>query len=105
MTGWLKVSISIGGQTVDITQRMLSAGTGVCTLTYLNTKVSTSSSLSDLKVHMYFNESYKGGDVGYYGLSGLQAVNHASATAGWDRRDTTLFSRVLEALQIERHCH
>ncbi|GMF40848.1 unnamed protein product [Phytophthora fragariaefolia] len=64
-----KVSLNKGGLGVEITQRMSSVGTGVCTPTHLNVEVWTSSTMSDLRV--YFNESYPVGNVGYYGLSGV----------------------------------
>ncbi|KAG1686852.1 hypothetical protein DVH05_005905 [Phytophthora capsici] len=64
-----KVSISKAGLGVEITQRMSSVGTAVCTPTHLNVEVWTSSTMSDLRV--FFNESYQVGGVGYFGLSGV----------------------------------
>ncbi|KAE9069730.1 hypothetical protein PF005_g27381 [Phytophthora fragariae] len=68
-----KVSISVGGESSDVTQRMSSAKTGVCTPTHVNTEVWTSSSLSALKV--YSNKSYLAGGIGYYGLSGIYTTH------------------------------
>ncbi|KAJ8577357.1 hypothetical protein ON010_g1849 [Phytophthora cinnamomi] len=68
-----KVSLSESGVDVDITQRMSSVGSGLCTPTHLNVEVWTSSTMSDLRV--YFNESYQVGNVGYYGLSGVYTTN------------------------------
>ncbi|KAL4174315.1 hypothetical protein KRP22_006253 [Phytophthora ramorum] len=64
-----KVSLSKGGAGIEITERMSSVGTGVCTPTHLNVEVWTSSTMADLRV--FLNESYQVGGVGYYGLSGL----------------------------------
>ncbi|EEY62851.1 uncharacterized protein PITG_15283 [Phytophthora infestans T30-4] len=68
-----KVSINKGGAGVDITERMSSVGTGMCTPIHLNVEVWTSSTLSDLRV--YFNESYQVGGVGYFGLSGVYTTH------------------------------
>ncbi|POM79807.1 LOW QUALITY PROTEIN: Transmembrane protein, partial [Phytophthora palmivora] len=68
-----KVSISKGGSGVEITQRMSSVGTGICTPNHLNIEVWTSSTMSDLRV--YFNESYQVGGVGYFGLSGVYTTH------------------------------
>lgn len=78
-----KVSISVGGTSVDVTQRMSSARTGVCTPTHLNAEVWASSTMSDLRV--YNNESYLVGGIGYFGFSGLYTthqfvLNGAAAT-------------------------
>ncbi|POM78058.1 Transmembrane protein, partial [Phytophthora palmivora] len=72
VTGY-KVSISVGGMGVDVTQRMSSARTGVCTPTHMNAEVWASSIMSDLRV--YFNESYLVGGIGYFGLSGLYTTH------------------------------
>ncbi|KAF4136985.1 7 transmembrane sweet-taste receptor of 3 GCPR [Phytophthora infestans] len=68
-----KVSISVGGASADVTQRMSSVKTGVCTPTHLNAEVWSSGTISGLRV--YFNESYLVGGIGYFGLSGLY-TNH-----------------------------
>lgn len=63
----------MGGESSDVTQRMSSVKTGVCTPTHVNTEVWTSSSMSTLKI--YSNESYLVGGVGYYGLSGIYTTH------------------------------
>ncbi|OWZ24455.1 G-protein coupled receptor [Phytophthora megakarya] len=68
-----QVSISKGGPGVEITQRMSSVGSGICTPTHLNVEVWTSSTMSDLRV--FFNETYQVGGVGYFGLSGVYTTH------------------------------
>ncbi|KAL3663936.1 hypothetical protein V7S43_010825 [Phytophthora oleae] len=72
VTGY-KVSVSVGGASVDVTQRMSSARTGVCTPTHFNAEVWSSGTLSELRV--YSNESYLVGGIGYFGLSGLYTTH------------------------------
>ncbi|KAK1934634.1 Gamma-aminobutyric acid type B receptor subunit 2 [Phytophthora citrophthora] len=72
VTGY-KVSISVGGAGVNVTQRMSSAWTGICTPTHFNAEVWSSSILSELRV--YSNESYLVGGIGYFGLSGLYTTH------------------------------
>ncbi|KAJ8542676.1 hypothetical protein ON010_g12135 [Phytophthora cinnamomi] len=64
-----KVSINYGGPTVEITQRMSSARTGVCNPAHMNIEAWASSTMSNLRV--YFNKSYQVGGVGYFGLAGV----------------------------------
>ncbi|ETL93494.1 hypothetical protein L917_08349, partial [Phytophthora nicotianae] len=68
-----KVSISVGGASADVTQRMSSARTGICTPTHLNAEVWSSGTISALRV--YFNESFFVGGIGYFGLSGLYTTH------------------------------
>ncbi|GMF14741.1 unnamed protein product [Phytophthora lilii] len=68
-----KVSISVGGASIDVTQRMSSARTGICTPTHVNAEVWSSGTISDLRV--YSNESYLVGGIGYFGLSGLYTTH------------------------------
>ncbi|KAH7463542.1 Gamma-aminobutyric acid type B receptor subunit 2 [Phytophthora ramorum] len=78
-----KVSLNYGCPTAEITMRMSSARTGICSPTHLNPETWTSSSMAKLRV--YFNESYPAGGVGYFGGTGLYtthqfALEGASAT-------------------------
>ncbi|POM72662.1 Transmembrane protein, partial [Phytophthora palmivora] len=64
-----KVSLNYGGPTAEITMRMSSARTGICTPVHLNVEAWPSSTMSKLRV--YFNESYIVGGIGYFGGTGL----------------------------------
>ncbi|KAE8970446.1 hypothetical protein PF001_g27112 [Phytophthora fragariae] len=90
-----KVSISVGGESSDVTQRMSSAKTGVCTPTHVNTEVWTSSSLSALKV--YSNKSYLAGGIGDAAIpSGLLDALQMMTT-GFDKG---YFQAVLSNIEI-----
>lgn len=59
--------------TVDLTERMSSVRTGVCTPTHVNMEVWIAGIEAALQV--YANESYTAGGVGYFGRSGLYTTN------------------------------
>lgn len=59
--------------TLDLTQRMSSALSGVCTPTHINLEVWIAGIEASLQV--YTNESYTAGGVGYFGRSGLYTTH------------------------------
>ncbi|ETN08976.1 hypothetical protein PPTG_11044 [Phytophthora nicotianae INRA-310] len=109
-----KVSLNYGGPTAEITMRMSSAKTGICTPTHFNVETWPSSSMSRLRV--YFNESYLIGGVGYFGGTGLYTTHQfvldaAAATPPYfpgfwmDYKMTdTLINRHIQGLQKSEAC-
>ncbi|KAG6574385.1 Transmembrane protein [Phytophthora cinnamomi] len=69
-----KVAINARGSNAEITQRMSSVKSGVCTPTHLNTEVWSSTTTTSLQP--YLNESYNVGGVGYHGRSGLYVTRN-----------------------------
>lgn len=59
--------------TLDLTQRMSSTRSGVCTPTHVNLEVWIASIEAALQV--YANESYTAGGVGYFGRSGMYTTH------------------------------